>query len=93
MGSCSWLKALSVNLQHKHWSMMQHKCPQYATGRSRCSSSKGEAVLSRKDMHEKGLAESLDTEDVHNAFGQCKQLLDRLHLLHLIKQSPVQAAA
>jgi hypothetical protein len=44
-------------------------------------------------MHEKGLAESLDTEDVHNAFGQCKQLLDRLHLLHLIKQSPVQAAA
>jgi hypothetical protein len=40
-------------------------------------------------MPEKDLAESLDTEDVHNAFGQCKQLLDRLHLLHLIKQERV----
>jgi hypothetical protein len=31
-------------------------------------------VLSRNGMPEKVLAESLDTEGVHNAFGQCKQL-------------------
>jgi hypothetical protein len=44
-------------------------------------------------MPEKDLAESLDTEDVHNAFGQCEQLLDRLHLLHLIKQVRVHHMA
>jgi hypothetical protein len=44
-------------------------------------------------MPEKVRAESLDKGDVPNTFGQCKQLLDRPYLLHLIKQLRVQHMA